>query len=86
VNLAERIKIQCAAALDSVADIIPDAIPVQISIVVSHTGRGADDAICVGAHTMPELVEVVTGVASNLGETGDVTATAYTPDQERTKH
>jgi len=80
VKLDEALKVQCALALDSVVDLIPEGFPALVSIVISHPGAGASDAIVVGTHTAHELAEVTVGMMTTPQRTGDISAAGYVPD------
>lgn len=80
MKLDEALKAQCALALDSVVDLIPEGFPVLVSIVVSHPGRGHSDAIVVGTHSLAELAEVAVGMTTTAIRTGDVDSAGYRAD------
>jgi len=77
MNLLEGLRVQCAAALDSVCDIVPDGVPFEISIVVSHPGRAGEDALVIGTHELGDLVQVIVGVEQATIAVGTVTQDGY---------
>lgn len=82
MKLDEAIKVECALALDGILALIEaagGATPV-VSIVVSHPGEGASDAIVVGTHSLDELATVAVGMLKNPIREGDVDRNGFRAD------
>lgn len=89
MSLLDDLQHLSALACDTITDAVESVgAEVQVSVIISHPGRGADDALVVGSHTLDELgaivVDLIDVKAQGGVEAGTVTQSGYTPDEAPT--